>query len=282
MKTLLALCKIKISLFSTLSFAAGWTLASGRLNPASIVLIAGIFFLACGASALNQVQERRTDALMERTRLRPIPAGKISKDLALLFALALVASGLLMLSLSMNPWVPGLGLFALIWYNGIYTPMKKKSRWAAIPGSLVGSIPPVMGWAAAGGRLFDPQIMAVAFFMFLWQVPHFWLLVLNHPRDYERAGLPTIATIFTRKQLQRVTFIWILSTVVACLILPIFGIVQSFMNYAALSAAAFWLAWAASSLVRKDERQIPFQAIHLFALFVISLISLDRLLNVPF
>jgi protoheme IX farnesyltransferase len=281
MKHLLALCKIRISLLSTLTFAAGWILASGRLSPACIVLISGTFFLACGAGALNQVQERRTDALMERTRLRPIPAGKISKDLALLFALVLVASGLLMLSFSMNPWVPGLGLFALIWYNGIYTPMKKKSRWAAIPGALVGSIPPVMGWAAAGGLLLDPQIMAVAFFMFLWQVPHFWLLVLNYPRDYERAGLPTIATIFTRKQLQRVTFIWILSTAVACLILPIFGIVQSFMNYAALSVGAFWLAWAASSLVRKDESQIPFQAVHLFALFVISLISLDGLLNFP-
>ncbi len=281
MKHLFALCKIRISLLSTLSFAAGWILASGRLGPAFIVLIMGTFFLACGAGALNQIQERRTDALMERTRLRPIPAGKISKDLALLFALVLALSGLLMLSFTTNPWVPGLGLFALLWYNGIYTPMKKKSRWAAIPGALVGSIPPVMGWAAAGGLLLDPQIMAVAFFMFLWQVPHFWLLVLNYPRDYERAGLPTIATIFSRKQLQRVTFVWILSTAVACLILPIFGIVQSFMNYAALSVGAFWLAWASSSLVRKDERQIPFQAVHLFALFVICLISLDGLLNFP-
>jgi hypothetical protein len=68
---------------------------------------------------------------------------------------------------------------------------------------------------------------------------------------------------------------------VACLILPIFGIVKSFMNFTALSVAAFWLAWAASSLVRKDESQIPFQAVHLFALFVISLISLDGLLNFP-
>jgi protoheme IX farnesyltransferase len=281
MRTLLELCKYRISFLAALSSAAGYILAAGEWSWVIMIPTAGVFLLACGASALNQVQERRTDALMERTRLRPIPAGKISPDSALLFAWVLVLSGLWMLSLSMNPWVPGLGLFALIWYNGIYTPMKKISRWAAIPGALVGSIPPVMGWAAAGGLLLDPQIMAVAFFMFLWQVPHFWLLVLNYPRDYERAGLPTIATIFTRKQLQRVTFIWILSTAVACLILPIFGIVQSFMNYAALSVGAFWLAWAASSLVRKDESQIPFQAVHLFALFVISLISLDGLLNFP-
>lgn len=282
MKHLLALCKIRISLLSTLSFAAGWILASGRLNPACIVLITGTFLLACGAGALNQVQERRTDALMERTRLRPIPAGKISKDLALLFALVLVLSGLLMLSFSMNPWIPGLGLFALIWYNGIYTPMKKKSRWAAIPGALVGSIPPVMGWAAAGGRLLDPQIMAVAFFMFLWQVPHFWLLVLNYPRDYERAGLPTIATIFTRKQLQRVTFVWILSVAVASLLIPLYTIQLSFLLCAALFSSALYLVWTAAAMFRKTRGfRRPFRVINLYALSVMVLISLDRLLNFP-
>jgi protoheme IX farnesyltransferase len=278
MKYLLALCKIRISLLSTLSFAAGWTLASGRLSPDSVVLIAGTFFLACGASALNQVQERRTDALMERTRSRPIPAGKISKDVALMFALVLVASGLLMLFLSMNRWVPGLGLFALIWYNGIYTPLKKKSRWAAIPGALVGSIPPVMGWAAAGGRLFDPQIMAVAFFMFLWQVPHFWLLVLNDPRDYERAGFPTIAMIFSQKQLQRVTFVWILSVAVASLLLPLYTIQLSFLLYAALFPSAVWLVWTAAAMFRnRCPFRRPFRAINLYALSIMVLLSADKL-----
>jgi protoheme IX farnesyltransferase len=278
MKTLFALCKIRISLLSTLSFAAGWTLASGSLSPASMVLIAGTLFLACGASALNQVQERRTDALMERTRLRPIPAGKISKDSALLFAWVLVFSGLLMLSFSMNPWVPGLGLFALIWYNGIYTPMKKKSRWASIPGALVGSIPPVMGWAAAGGRILDPQIMAVAFFMFLWQVPHFWLLVLNHPRDYERAGLPTIATIFTHEQLQRVTFVWIFSVAVASLLIPLYTIQLSFLLYAALFSSAVLLVWTAAAMFRKTGGfRRPFRVINLYALSVMVLLSADKL-----
>ena len=279
---LLKLCKTRISLLAALSTAAGWVLASDVVSYEMLPAAAGVFFLSCGACALNQVQERVTDALMERTRTRPIPTGRISPRKALRIALVLCLAGasLLAMTPSLTPLM--LGLVAVFWYNGVYTFLKRISPWAAVPGALTGALPPMIGWAAAGGRLLDPQIMAVAFFMFLWQVPHFCLLVLNDPKDYERAGLPTIATIFTRKQLQRVTFVWILSVAVACLILPIFGIVQSFMNYAALSAAAFWLAWAASSLVRKDTRQIPFQAVHLFALFVISLISLDRLLNFLF
>lgn len=278
---ILKLCKTRISLLAALSTAAGWVLASDVVSYEMLPAVAGVFLLACGACALNQVQERVTDALMERTRGRPIPAGRISPRKAIQIALVLCLAGASLLAMTQSLTTLLLGLVAVFWYNGVYTFLKKISSWAAVPGALIGALPPMIGWTAAGGSLLDPQIMAVAFFMFLWQVPHFWLLVLNDPGDYERAGLPTIATIFTHKQLQRIIFVWIMSTAVACLILPIFGIVQSLMNYAALSAAAFWLAWVASSLVRKDGRQIPFQAVHLFALFVISLISLDRLLNFP-
>ena len=68
---------------------------------------------------------------------------------------------------------------ALIWYNGIYTPLKRKTAFAVVPGSVIGAIPPMVGYVAAGGSALDPQILAFAFFMFMWQIPHFWLLIMK-------------------------------------------------------------------------------------------------------
>jgi heme o synthase len=105
-------------------------------------------------------------------------------------------------------------LLNLIWYNGIYTPLKKINPLAIIPGSLVGSIPPAVGWTAAGGNILDPQIIILSFFFFIWQIPHFWLLLLIFGKDYENAGFPTLMQIFSSDQLARITFIWIVATVV--------------------------------------------------------------------
>jgi hypothetical protein len=85
----------------------------------------------------------------------------------------------------------------VLWYNGVYTFLKRKSPFAAIPGAVIGAIPPAIGWICGKGALsFDPQILALSFFFFIWQVPHFWLLLLNFGRDYEKAGFPSLTRIF--------------------------------------------------------------------------------------
>lgn len=201
---LLELTKFRISLFSTLSTFAGFILARRGLSSDVIFPILGVFLLASGSCALNQYQERQNDHLMERTKGRPIPSKKLSPSTALKISIGLLLFGSIILYVGAHWSVLGLGLFAMFWYNGVYTSLKRKSPFAAIPGALIGAIPPLIGWVSGKGHLsLDPQILAISFFFFIWQVPHFWLLLLNSGRDYEKAGLPSLTRIFSSAQIGR-------------------------------------------------------------------------------
>ena len=280
---LLDLTKFKISLFAALSTLTGFILSYQGLSGEVILPVIGIFFLACGSCALNQYQERREDSLMERTKHRPIPSGKIRSDTALKISLFFILMGSLFLFCGDNLMVVGLGLFAILWYNGVYTCLKRHSAFAAIPGALIGSIPPVVGWVSGGGHPLDPQILAIAFFFFIWQVPHFWLLLLSFGKDYEKAGFPSLTRIFTPAQLSRMTFMWILATAVACLILPLFGIGKSHAIHGGLFVAALWLVWKGSRLLTAYKRDFPFRsafdAINSYVALVMVLVALGSFLN---
>ena len=181
---------------------------------------AALMLQACGAAALNQVQDAHIDVLMERTARRPIPAGRISRRAATLFALGLLAAGSVVLGFfGLAPMLLGLG--AAVVYNLVYTPLKRVTPFAALPGALIGALPPVVGWSAAGGYLSDPSIHLVAFFFFIWQIPHFWLLLLFYHRDYADGGLPSLFDRFDRRQIVKLTFIWIAALAVSALLLPL-------------------------------------------------------------
>ena len=117
--------------------------------------------MAMAASALNEVQERDLDARMERTRLRPIPRGAVSPRAAVLFASALGTLGFLLLRMASDFRPALLGLLAWGWYNGLYTPLKRFSAFAVVPGAVIGALPPAMGWTAAGGDLGVPAMVAL-------------------------------------------------------------------------------------------------------------------------
>ncbi len=277
------LTKLKISLFATLSACAGFILAKGGVSNEIICPALGIFFLSCGSCALNQYQDRGIDERMERTRGRPLPSGKMTPSLALLVSSVLIVSGSSILLFGVNELACGLGLFATIWYNGVYLYLKRKTAFAAVPGALVGAIPPALGWISGGGVLFDPRLGAISFFFFIWRVPHFWLLFLEFAEDYERAGLPSLAKLLPAEQLKRITFIWILSTAVSCLLIPLFVLLNFHFFLIALLAATFWLVWSAMSILRSPSREgflrYTFVRLNIFAFLVLSLLSLDRLLN---
>jgi len=164
-----------------------------------------------GSSALNEVQEHRYDALMPRTANRPIPRGDLSPALGALIAAVLALAGFLVLLLAHNLASALLGALALAWYNGFYTPLKRISAFAVVPGSLIGALPPAIGWTAAGGSAADPSVLALAFVFFIWQVPHFWLLVGLHAEGYEGAGYPTLVGLLGRPRLSRLTFTWLIT-----------------------------------------------------------------------
>ena len=279
LEILFELTKLRITSFVTITTAFGFIAANGSVNLYIIPVLAGILLLACGSAVLNHYQERHVDAMMSRTSNRPIPSQRISERNALLISLLLIVSGSLILFFGAGELALGLGLLNLIWYNFVYTLLKRKTPFAIIPGSLVGAIPPAVGWVAAGGYLFDPQIIIISFFFFIWQIPHFWLLLLIFDEDYKQAGLPTLTQIFEKKQLSRINFIWVAATAVASLLIPLFGLVKLVPVNLLLFFNGIWLTWSAFKLIT-DTDEIPlfwfaFRYINIFALFVVFLVSLD-------
>jgi protoheme IX farnesyltransferase len=281
-KAYLELCKIRISFFSALSSASGFVLASSEFRWEMFVTISGVFLLACGASALNQFQERDVDALMERTRSRPLPSNRIRPAHSLYLSAALMFSGLAVLFLTRSLLASLLGLSAVLWYNGMYTYLKRKTAFAAVPGALVGVIPPAIGWVLGGGALNDPRLSAICFLFFMWQVPHFWVLALGYGKEYERAGLPSVSLIFSRKQLERIISQWVFAMLVSSLFVSLYGLVHSsLMNFFVFAASA-WCFPQAVKLLGKNEHcprdcRVLFGRINYYMALVVLFVSFDRL-----
>ncbi len=280
-KILVELTKLKITSFVTVTTAFGYICFTGKINSGIILPVLGILLIACGSAVINHYQERKTDSLMDRTKNRPIPSGRISPENALAIAIILIVSGSLILFIGSGLLALSLAIINLIWYNAVYTPLKKVNPLAIVPGSLVGAIPPAVGWVSGGGSIFDPGILILSFFFFIWQIPHFWLLLLVLGKDYEQAGFPTLTKIFSQEQLTRITFIWILATVVTSLIIPLFGISKMPIINFLLLAAGIWLSWNAFKLLKTTNMlsfRFAFREINVFALLVIILLSIDKLI----
>jgi heme o synthase len=279
----LALTKIRISLLATLTTATGYLLATGKITLQMLVPSAAVFLLACGSCALNQYQEREIDQWMDRTKSRPLPSKRLNPEAALWISIGLILSGSLILFFGAGNPALALGLFAVLWYNLIYTLLKQKTAFAAVPGALVGAIPPTLGWVTGGASILDPRIGGVVLFFFIWQIPHFWLLLLDVSKDYENVRLPSITKIFSTEQIKRIIFIWLVSTGVSSLVIPLFGFLNSSFFYFLLVAAAFWLFWNAIILLRSYGDQCSwrtaFMKLNVYAVLVISLLSADRLLS---
>ena len=283
MKYYLELCKLRISLFSALSAAMGFLLSADGIGPGMLSVTCGAFLLSCGACALNQYQERDTDALMPRTAGRPLPSGRINPAAALYFALALICFGSLVLLLEGKTAVVLLGLLAVFWYNGVYTSLKKMTSFAVIPGALIGALPPAMGWVSGGGALSDHRLAAICFFFFMWQAPHFWLLLMDRGEEYTQAGLPSLSAVFGRSQLRRILFSWISAASVSALFIPMGGVVRNQGTGFIICAAALWLVWKGVRVLMDDERDgcclFAFRSTNVFVLIVMLLLSLDKLVR---
>lgn len=281
-KIFFQLTKIRITSFVTVTTAFGYIAASGHIDLEIIPVLLGVLLLAFGSAALNHYQEKDFDAKMNRTKGRPIPSGRISSVNVLKISLILILLGSVILLLGTNLLALGFGLLNLIWYNFVYTILKRKTPFAIVPGSLVGAIPPVIGWVAAGGALLDPQIIVIAFFFFIWQIPHFWLLLLILDKDYRQAGFPTLTQVFSKEQLSRITFVWIIATVVTGLMIPLFGIVSELWINLGLFVSGALLTWKAFGLLVESKDfsafRYNFKYINYFALFVVFLVSIDKLI----
>jgi protoheme IX farnesyltransferase len=278
---ILELGKVRITFFVAFSTSVGYLLQSGKLDFTMLLPAFGVFVLAAGSSAINHYQERLSDALMERTKNRPIPSGRITELYAIVASAALVIIGLSIIYFSANITAVILGVIALIWYNVIYTPLKKKYTMAVVPGSLIGAIPPVIGWVAAGGSSYDFKILALAMFFFIWQIPHFWLLLLLHGKDYEQAGFPTLTKIFSNDQLSRITFMWMAALAISCLLVPFFDISTKLISVIMMLILGAWLLFESFDILTNYFERLVFRKafmrINLYVLAIVIILSLDKL-----
>ena len=166
-------------------FYMGWSgsMVWGRL----LSTLFGTWLVASGSAALNELLERRSDALMPRTRNRPLPAGRLSPDAALLIGFTLVVGGLACLYFLVNLFAATLAALTMATYLFAYTPLKRRTTLNTLVGAIPGALPPMIGWAAARGTV-DSGAWVLFAIMFCWQMPHFLAIAWLYREDYARAG----------------------------------------------------------------------------------------------
>ena len=272
--------KVRISVAVAFTTFTGYILSRGEFDRGFVLPFIGIFLLACGASAFNQLQETETDRIMKRTAGRPLPSGRIGKTGAFIIALVYFISGSLVLYFGPGLLTLIVGISTFVWYNLIYTPLKRVTAFAAVPGSMVGALPPLAGWVAGGGSLTDPGALAIGFFFFMGQIPHFWLLLLKLGKQYESAGLPSLTQILTDEQIKRLTFVWIASTAVSALALPVFRLQD---NIWSISLIILLSAMLVIIFIPLLNRKKPFNVgksfvlINVYYLFIMFVMIANRL-----
>jgi heme o synthase len=186
----LTLTKPRISVLVLLTVSAGYGLASidgWQLAPLVRALF-GIALVAAASSAFNQLFERNSDALMRRTRNRPLPAGRLTPTEVCLFGLLTGSLGLAWLALVVNAATAMLAALTFGLYVAVYTPLKRRTSLGTAVGAIPGAIPPVLGWAASGAPL-DAGAFSLFAILFLWQFPHFLAIAWIYRDDYAQAGL---------------------------------------------------------------------------------------------
>ena len=187
------LVKLRLTTMVLITTAMGFLLASTTMDwPLLLHALLGTGLLACGAAALNQFIEKDFDARMPRTVDRPIPAGHIRPEKALLAGGAMAAVGMLYLALQVNLLTCVIGAVTLISYIAVYTPLKRVTSLNTLAGAIPGALPPLMGWAAATDKL-APGGWALVAILFFWQLPHFLAIAWMYREDYEKAGFRMIS-----------------------------------------------------------------------------------------
>jgi protoheme IX farnesyltransferase len=273
LRDLLSLTKPRITLMVVISAGAGFLAASGGAMDGGALLVAslGIGLVAGGTSALNQVLERDIDALMLRTRGRPLPTGKVTAGAATAFSLGLSALGVLVLAAFVNVLTAVLALIALASYVLVYTPLKKVSSLSTIVGAVPGALPILGGWTAASGSL-DPGGWALFGILFFWQLPHFLALAWMYREDYRLGGLKMLGvTDPSGRQTRHQSVLYALALVPTSLLPVLLGMTGGFYAFAALLLTGAYVGSALNFAVRGSSPTAR-------SLFRVSLLYLPVLL----
>jgi heme o synthase len=192
----LELTKPRITVMVVLTALVGFVMGSrAGISPVGLsTVLLGVAFVASGASALNMLLERDTDALMRRTRDRPLPSSRLQPTDVLVFGMVLTVAGLLGLYFWSGPTAAAVAFATWASYVFVYTPLKRRTSLSTLVGAVPGALPPVIGWAAARGSV-DPAAFVLFAILFLWQIPHFLAIAWIYREDYARGGLPMLPVL---------------------------------------------------------------------------------------
>lgn len=271
-RPLLRLFRPRLALLNGISATAGYLLhQEGTGTIRLTAAFCGVTLLAAGGSALNQVLERDLDGLMARTRQRPLVRGELKPSGAAAIGAGAILAGLSLLAAMGGPLPPLVGAAALAWYLLVYTPLKRRTPFALPIGALCGALAPLIGWCLAGGTPTDYRIVLLSGLLYLWQVPHFWLLQRRHGDDYRRAGIPLFGAAGRGGDLAGFSRLWIVALIAGSALLPAFGIIE---HHIAFWYAAFPLPLVVMAVFRFEAALFPY--LNLFPLMVTVILLVQR------
>ena len=262
-RSYLELTKPRITCFILMSTGVGFLCAvhsGGAWNWLSLLhTLLGTGLMASGTAALNQWYERAADSQMARTRNRPIPSGRITPAHAFEFAAGLSIAGFIELWWGANLLTGLLGLFTLLSYLFLYTPLKQRSPHSTTVGAIPGAMPPLIGYAAASGRLTWEAWILYAI-LFLWQFPHFYAIAWMYRDDYARAGIRMLPVVEpSGESTARRIVLFSLVLIPISLLPKFFAMAGNFYLFGALALGCYfaWAGWrAAAGRTLAQARQV--------------------------
>jgi heme o synthase len=273
------LTKPKVVALITFTAMVGMFLASHRMVPWGVLIFGslGIALVAGAAAAINHLVDRRIDAIMARTRGRPLPSGHLDSRQVLVFATLIGSAGMVLLMIFANPLSAWLTFGSLIGYAVIYTMfLKRATPQNIVIGGAAGAAPPLLGWVAVTGQI-EPGALLLFLIIFAWTPPHFWALAIHRRREYAEADIPMLPVThgveFTRLQILLYTIVLLLVTLLPYLI----GMSGLIYLLSALLLGGRFLVYAWRLYTSGDDRlampTFGFSITYLFALFAALMID---------
>jgi len=275
---LLSLVKPRLSSLVLCTLAGGMWLAPGELSVARwMATLLGTAGTVGAANALNCWIERDRDRYMARTRLRPLPSGRMESGVALAFGILLAVFSLPLLAMASNGLTALLGCIALVSYVAAYTPLKPKSSMAMLVGAIPGSLPPLMGWTAVTGRIGGGGLLLFGV-LFAWQIPHFLAIALFRKEEYRNAGYMALPLVSGDGATRVWMLLWTMLLVVLSVLLVPFGVAGPFYLAVALVLGGAFLALVVRGVVRREQKAWArktffFSLVYLAGLFAALLLS---------
>ncbi len=274
----LQLLKPRVMSLVVFTGLVGMAVAPGHLHPLLAAVALLCIAVGAGASgAINMWYDRDIDAVMERTRKRPIPAGRMSAEEALAFGVALAAGSVVVMGLAVNYAAAALLALTIAFYVFVYTMwLKRRTSQNIVIGGAAGAFPPMIGWAAVTGdvALFPVLLFAIIFF---WTPPHFWALALYRSGDYGRAGVPMLPNVAGPRETQRQILLYTLALVPVTLAPWALGFVGDIYGISAVVLDALFVLCAVR-VMRDDSdrsavRMFAYSILYLFLLFALVLVD---------